>query len=290
MIDWSRKRTLLAGAGLILITNAIALIGAAYNRRPPPESSLHLTQREVRPSYAPWGVRENSGMAVAVHWRLASGAGEELDDLGYDYGPYDGSPDWLDGAKLRELGFDVSDVEDMDRRSNAYRRQLPREALLVLEYDGPAYQRSLQRSREHAAREEQLRVANPGRKEFEERAERAKEHAQREERDNSRLFVIDAGRDARALREKYPDLSRYAVVHGRVRLYVGQVAQKPRLTGYVSGLGIDEINVPKPFRAVFDGSPEHRFASHPTWPYEVTIAIGRRLEPWIAAASRTGSN
>ena len=290
MIAWSRKRTLVAGAALILITNAIALIGVAYNRRSPPESLLHLTQREVRPSYAPWGVRENSGMAVAVQWRLASGEGEDLSDRGLGYQPYGGAPVWLDEAKLRELGFDVSEAKDTDRGSRFYAKQLPKEALLVLEYDGPAYQRSLQRAREYAVRQEELRLANPGNKEFEERAKRASEYVQHEERDNSRLFVIDAGRDASALRGKYPDPSRYAIVHGRVRPYVGRVAQKPKLTGYVSELGINEINVPKPFRAVFEGTSEQRFASYPTWPYEVTVAIGARLEPWIAAASRTGSN
>ena len=288
MIAWSRKRTLIAGVGLILITNAIALLGVAYNRRSPPESLLRLTQREVRPSYAAWGIRENSGIAVAVQWRVVSGEREDLNDLAFSYGSYGGAPVWLDQAKLRELGFDVSEGEDPDRGRRSYGRQLPREALLVLEYDGPAYQRSLQRVREYAARQEELRLANPGKKEFEERAKRANEYVQHEERDNSRLFAIDAGLDASALRGNYPDTSRYAIVHGRVRLDVGGVAQKFKLTGYVSELGIDEINVPKPFRAVFEGMSEQRFAPYPTsWPYEVTVAIGKRLEPWITAASRT---
>lgn len=290
MKTWSRKRTLVAGAGLILVTNAIVLIGVAYNRLSPPESLLHLTQREVRPSYAPWGVRENSGMAVAVQWRVVSSEREGLNDLGLRYESYGGAPVWLDKAKLRELGFDVSEMEDTDRAHRFYGRQLPKAALLVLEYDGPAYRQSLQRVREYAARQEQLRLANPGKKEFEERAKHASEYVQREERDNSRLFVIDTGRDASALRGKYPDPARYAIVHGRVRAYIVELAaHKPELTGRVSDLDINEINVPKPFRAVFEGTSEQPSAPYPTWPYEVTIAIGKRLEPWIAAAARTDS-
>ncbi|MFL6653087.1 MAG: DUF4824 family protein, partial [Sulfurifustaceae bacterium] len=54
MIAWSRKRTLLAGIALIAATNAVALVGVAYNRSGEPSSVLKLTERELALPYS-WG-------------------------------------------------------------------------------------------------------------------------------------------------------------------------------------------------------------------------------------------
>ena len=288
MIDWSRRRTLIAGAAVIVLTNAVALLGVAYNRSGEPDSVLQLTQRELHPAYHGWGVHDNSGMALRLDWRLITNERANINDVTFEYSGYGGAPSWLDQAKLHELGFDVSRLEDTERGHRFYARQLPQPTLLVLEYDGAAYQRSLQLVREHAEREEALQAGNPGKKEFEERARHAWALLQREDQSNSRLFVIDAGRDAIALRAKYPDRTRYAIVWGRLRLSVSFDKPEPKVSAYVSELEPSEINIPKAERGAFQ---EKMGISTPysTGSYDVTLAFGKRLEPWTVRASRAAS-
>jgi len=268
---------------LILIANAVALIGAGYNRSAPPESVLRLTQREVHPSYRSWS-KDNSGIALNVQWRLPTRSRTDPDEPMVGYGPYGGSATWLDQAKLRELGFDVSQSIDGERGRRFYARQLPKAVFIVLELDGTAYQTALRTVREYAARQEALRAADPGKKEPESRARRGRDLLQQEEETNSRLFVVDAGLDAAALRAKYPDRSRYAIVHGFVRPNLAWDDQNSTVTGFVSVLNIDEINVPNRFRPLFTDGRDQYDAPLPSR-YEVTIAFGKRLEPWIAEVS-----
>lgn len=164
--------------------------------------------------------------------------------------------------------------------------KLPREVLLVLEFDGEAYQEALRSTREYSAQQEALRTANPGKKEFEDRARHGDELVKQEVHDNSRLFVIDAGLDAAALRAKYPDSSKYAIARGRVVPSLGWESKSPELTGVVSELNISEVNVPSSLRGYFT-SPQHQYAPSSASPYEVTLAIGKRLEPWIMGVTPT---
>jgi hypothetical protein len=136
-------------------------------------------------------------------------------------------------------------------------------------------------------KEEALRAANVGKKEFEQRLKNAKEHLKQEERENSRLFIVDAGLEVEVLRAKYPDRARYAIVRGQIRpLLVGRES-KLRLSGYADGLSIDQINVPLVYRRVFEpmlqkGGGPYNAAGRP---YRASVAFGKRLEPWIAAVS-----
>ncbi|HEX5629429.1 MAG TPA: DUF4824 family protein, partial [Usitatibacteraceae bacterium] len=146
MMSRSRKCILLAGVGLILAANAVALGGAAWNRSGDPESTLRLTERELRFVGEPVLDRENSGMALRLRWRtLAQRAGPEDDfpDGRYAYG---GAPKWLDGAKLAELGFDTARKKVPGGREHD---AIPaKEVFLVLELDGGAYQAALERARQ----------------------------------------------------------------------------------------------------------------------------------------------
>jgi uncharacterized protein DUF4824 len=288
MMTWSRQRSLVAGAGLILIANAVVLIGAAYNRSAPADSVLRLTQREARPSYRSWGIRENSGLALTVQWRVPTQDRADPSLPMVSYGPYGGTVAWLDAAKLRELGFDVSQPLDTDRKRSFYARELPRQVFVVLELDGAAYQASLRTVREYGARQEALRAANPGKKEFEDRARHGNDLLKQEEQANGRLFAIDAGLDAAALRAKYRESSRYAIVRGRVRAYAGWDSKNPEPTGFVSDLGVDEINVPSAFRSQFADARDG-YVMPAGSSYEVTVAFGKRLEPWIVDVARKGT-
>lgn len=288
MIAWSRKTTLLAGIGLILITNTVALLGVAYNRNGEPESVLRLTQRELQLPYEWRGDRESSGVALTLRWRVLVDDSHDPSGLLTSYPGSGGSPKWLDQPKLAALGFDVRQREDAAKIRARYDKTLGKDVLLVLEFDGPAYRMALERLTQYAASQEALFAANATNKEVEQRAKNVREQANREEPETSRLFVIDAGLDQAALRARYPDRARYTIVHGQVRPRLVGEAKELRPVGYVSAVNIDRINVPLGFHPLFEPWTERgRNNLQTAVPgYEVTVAFGRRLEPWITAALR----
>ena len=285
-MNWSRSSILIAGVGLILLTNAIALGGVAYNRSGEPESILRLTERELERPYD-WGAnRENSGLALTLRWRTLVESADPAVNMYTGYAGADGSPKWLDEAKLIALGFDARSRSHSDRDWSTD-RILPREALLVLESNGPTYLRALERARQHAAREDTLSAANPNNEQMVRRAKSAKERLDGEENESSRLFVVDAGLDLAQLRSTYPDRSRYAIVRGEVRSRWIKAGNEPtKLTGYVSGIHTDRIHVPLAFHSYFapSGENKHVGRSARMTPSETAVAFGRRLEPWIVSS------
>jgi hypothetical protein len=288
-LTWSRNRTLIAGIALIALTNAVALGGVAWNRSGTPESELKLTQRELHDIYG--FDRETGWTVLGLRWRTYS---SESDDLFYYGGSFGGGmPDWLDEAKLAALGFDVSKQPDPRRESRRYARILPKEALMVLELDGPAAQAALQRARERLARETAKEAAEAGKGERRSQVKLAADALKREETSNSRLFVVDAGPDAAELRAKYPDRARYAIVRGKVRAYPPAPsgrAQERRWRGYIESIDTPRVNVPLEFRRQAGMALRAIPRAGPTDPgprYEVIVAFGQRLEPWVTAVSVT---
>lgn len=270
MMKWSR--TLMAGSALILLVNAVALSGAAYNRSGEPESRLRLTQRELQ--HSQWArMKDNSGITLTLNWRVArEDAAQQIDfGLGYYDGGW-GTPAWLDQAKMSELGFDVAGMSGSDLQA---KKMQSREVLLVLELDGQAWRQALQRASAYAEQTKALLATNPEFDEFKQKAKTAEENYQREAQTNSRLFVVDAGLDLPKLRAAYPDRARYAIVHGLIRPQVRKEKNAMRITGNISELFAGHINVPLDYRQVFETAA----------PYEVTVAFGKRLEPWVVAAS-----
>jgi len=284
-MTWSLKHTLISGLGLIALTNAVALVGVTYNRSGEPEAKLSLTQRELRTPYRWYGNRENSGLALSLIWRVLNERSPEIQIYGY-LGT-GGTPAWLDKAKMEALGFDTSGAAaSSDRSRTRYEKQLPREVLLVLELNGPAYRRSLEFATQYAAREEARLAATPGDKELAARVKNVREALERESNRNSRLFVVDAGLDVAALRAKYPDANRYALVRGQVRL-ASNGRNSGNVQGYVSGLIIGSVNVPFALRDVFGGAAQVvDLDQRNLAPFEATVAFGKRLEPWITAAAK----
>ena len=285
MIRWSRMHAALAGVALILVTNAVLLLSVVYNRSGTPGGTLVLSQRELRlPAYAVAG-RENSGLALRLEWRVLEDAVGGASRAAASYSG--GTPAWLNKAKLAALGFDVSKPADTAEGRLYYRKVLSKEVLLVLELAGPAYQTVLDDARKQLQDAQALRAADPSKKVLEQRVRNATALLSREETQSSRLFVVDAGRDARALRARYPNRTKYALMRGQVSLRIAQIDSRPRLSGYISGLVIDEVNVPRPYRPVFlpwlDRSGQRGTPSTPR--YEVSVAFGKRLEPWITAVT-----
>lgn len=279
-------KTLAAGAALILLANAVALTGVYLNRSGEPDSRMTLSQRELSMPWS-WGMaKENSGLALGLTWRVNDAAAGDYYG-GYGYGFSGGTPDWLDEARMKVLGFDTAAVAGGAGGRRQFERQLQREVLLVLELAGPAWQQALQRAQENAARHEAARLANADSKEFAEKAKRAQEALQREEKLNSRLFAIDAGLDRAALRARYPDRARYLILKAQLRPQLTTRDKKTQVTGYVSALAATQINVPHALRPGLE--PALRQHKHtpldPSPHFEATLAVGQRLEPWIEAVA-----
>ncbi|MCM2288029.1 MAG: DUF4824 family protein [Sulfuritalea sp.] len=280
-------KTLAAGAALILLANAVALIGVYLNRSGEPDSRMTLSQRELS---MPWGwgiVKENSGLALNLNWRVMdAGAGDYFSSgVGFS----GGAPRWLDAAKMAALGFNTNAVAEDHAGRRRFERQLPREVLLVLELAGAPWQQTLERARQNAAQHEVAQLANADSKEFAAKAKRAQEHVKREENVNSRLFAIDAGLDRAALRTRYPDRARYLILKATLRPRLVVQDKQTRISGYVSTLAVAQINVPHALRPGLEPAlRQHKRTQLDPGPhFEATLAVGQRLEPWIKAVAVT---
>ena len=284
MRAWRRTDVLWAGLALLVATNGIVLAGALYNRSGEPEATLRLSQRELELPYRYGFERENSGLSLEFRWRVPHLAKPEDAALYYDE-----AVPWLDKAKLAELGFDLSRPPSTAEGARYYGKQLPREVLLVLEYEGAAWRAALQRAEERANRAGERARANPGAVELKKALESASADLDSEKSRGSRLFVVDAGRDSAALRQKYPDRSHYAIVPGIVRLASRRRGMDMIPIGYVSSLSVAAINVPTAYRAPFASAYKDADEAMPRpGKYEAVVAFGRRLEPWIVDVQRSG--
>jgi hypothetical protein len=276
------SRVLWSGLALLLGTNAVVLAGALYNRSGEREATLRLSQRELDLPYR-WGFeRENSGISLELRWRLPVST-TDPDAL---HG--EGTP-WLDKAKLSELGFDSSPALYTPDVARRYAKQLPREVLLVLELDGAAYRAALQRAEQRVKRAGERAAANAGLPETKSALDSATGALEDERYRNSRLFVVDAGRDAAALRTRYSDRSRYVIAPGVVRLSTRRHGSDAVPFGYVSSLSVSAVNVPAAYRAPFASAYKESTDGAPAaGKYEAVVAFGKKLEPWIMELRRTG--
>mgnify|MGYP001764652529 FL=1 len=279
MKPWSRRRTLGLGIAIIMLTNAVALAGVWWNRQPPADSTPTLSERELALPWRGPRLRENSGLALDLRWRVID---RESAEFGSGFTFNGGTPPWLDAGRMIALGFAPGDLAtDTGRRR--YLKQLPREAVLVLELAGPSWERAVARAREDAGRHDAAAAANPGSKEFAGRARRAHEALAREENANSRLFVVDAGPDAEALRRQYPDRNRFLLLRGTVRPAVRDREDgRPHATGSIGNHRGTRVQVPHALRTTlepFESGPTGQPAKGSR--YEASLAVGRKLEPWI---------
>ena len=261
MSRFDRRHGLLAGLALILLINAIALAGVWYNRSGEPDSRLPLSERELSRTYQN---SENSGLALQLQWRMLAGPDG---DLRYNR--------HLDEAQMQRLGFPARSAADCEPRC---RRQAAREVLVVLELDGPAYREALRRQQERLAQARQALAAVPEDKPLAQRRDSAQRELDQLERD-TRLYAVDVGLDRAALRQRYPDRQRYAIVRGQVRPAGGDSSAG----GYLSQLSIEEINVPQRWRPQLGRLPVGRGNATGTPRQRIEVAFGQRLEPWIVA-------
>jgi hypothetical protein len=279
---------LLAGLGLIALVNAIVLLGAAWNRQEPAESRLQLSERELVSRYG-YARKENSGIGLRLDYRWPSAEGDE------------GFYPSISLEKMLELGFQQPAGLD-DDSLRRYSRQQQREALLVLELDGPAYQREVRLARDRYAEAQRLQQLDPGNQTLADEARQAASSLDSQQHRISRLLVVDLGLDRQALRARYPDRQRYAIVRGHVRPsshrqrlpWHGEGADtRPdeqrwqwQLGGSGESAGLGRIHLQQRWHKLFASLPrggvqDDLHGKNYDKQFNVELAFGRRLEPWI---------
>jgi hypothetical protein len=272
----ARRRLLFAGVALILAVNAFVLGGVAWNRSGEPDSLLTLSQRELQLPYESAMLGDSSGLSLVLLWRVPAAP---KDDGFYDspMGSYGGSPVWLDADKLRALGF------DLPRSADDRRRQAAREVFVVLELAGPAHAAAVAQAQRRVERLERGAAAADDPKAHEQAVKAAQDNLKNEQQRNSRLFAIDAGPDADALRARHADRSRHLIVRGMVRPAVRQqIGDQVTVSGWLESLSIGRMSVPHPLRDVVLGL-DRSTAGDAATAFEADVAWGRRHEPWVMA-------
>jgi len=272
-------KILIAGLAIIIATNVIALAGVAYNRSGEPESTIELTERELAMPYRYRMLKENTGLGLQIKCRL------EANNY-YGYGNCYGMPEWFSREKLIELGFKLQPLEGQGDWHYAIEKELPRKAFIVLEYDGAAYQKALAKAEQELDAQLQLLDNNPDKEEFGNRVKAARDRLKGEQLYFSRLFAIDAGPDKTQLRKAYPDNSRHLIVQATVRPgWSGNGKGKEgEWKGRITRLLVNTINVPLEHRAIFEPLEDDqvsRSQNKLTPRYQVSLAFGKRGEPWV---------
>jgi hypothetical protein len=285
----SNTKILIAGLGIIIATNVIALAGVAYNRSGQPETQVELTERELAMPYRYRMLKENTGLGLRIKCRLEGNSY-------YGYGNCNGMPKWFSREKLIDIGFKLQPLKEQGdwRRHYAIEKELPRKAWIVLEYDGTEYQKALAKAEQELNAQQQLLDNNPDKEEFEKRVKAAKDKLESEQLYFSRLFVIDAGPDKVKLRKNYPDNSRYLIMQATVRPgWSGNGKGKEgEWKGRIASLLINTINVPLEHRAVFEllkPDQDNRNQNQGMPRYTVRLAFGKRSEPWVVGVGELGN-
>jgi hypothetical protein len=273
-ISASSKILFLLGFVLLVVTNIIVLAGVSSNRSGNPEAMVTLTERELQLPYRLH--KENSGLTLQISWRVPT----KKNSL------YERRPDWLTSEKLKELGFTIDPLRQKRKRI-AYRYALPKEVFIVLEYNGESYMEAVREAQATLAKKENLYKADKGDKKLRDTYQRAEKDLKEERISRSRLFAIDAGLDPKRLREAFPDRSRFIITRGVVRPDYGYTMTTDKITGYVTKLSNGSINVPLDQRKIFDPfilQKKLRMGNTQPPRYDVKLAYGSRLEPWIVSA------
>jgi Domain of unknown function (DUF4824) len=272
------KKYLAAGVALILLTNLVALAGVWYNRSDKARYQLTLTERELNLPYS-YQKKENSGMTLTLRWRTSGD-----------------SSNWRWSRKLNiskerflQFGFKLSE----GRVNTHYVRAS--EGFAVLELAGETYKNQLTRMQHSFDTETPFESNNVEPTSFEPDGKEGRPISEKELTDfkttQTRLYVIDVGIDAAALDKQYPDKDKYAVVGAIIRPSYNSSQNSNYNSNYsgdewsvrVDRLLVGQINVPAQHRGFLDSIQlsDHYTSESNSPRYEVDIAWGKRLEPWI---------
>ena len=274
-----RAVAVLSAGALVLLCNALLLASARRNRTGGAGSSIMLTERELRLDVR--GI-DATWTSLRLDWNA------DLEWRRREAG-------WFDREKLAALGFDTRLAADDPEAGEFYGWQPPREAWVVLELDGDAARGWLTRREQELA----ATLRTLGNDADAPESRRAVEAFEEERASRSRLFPVDAGTDATALRARYPNSARWLVVSAVVAASCDRrwdpetrTETPPFVRGRIAELRVEEIEVPLRKRALLDqlavnDRDEPRRAGTPDSPrrgpprYEVLLQYGRGHAPWV---------
>jgi hypothetical protein len=272
-----KNRYLLIALGLVLVVNALVLLGIAFNRSGEPEATLILTERELDQRWSR-NAEENSGVSMSLNWNR-----------------YADQKVWFDAEKLQAVGFDVKDLAREKRDWHYTKRLLSKKGYVVLELAGAAWERWQVEKRGEI---EKLAAQTPDDEEGATRLARQIARQQEQLQSNSRLFPIDAGADPAVLRQRYPDRSRYAIVLAEMKVRFSNENDDDERTVYGSIVGLlsSKLHVPLSVQSPLVDLPQRkRWSRYDSTlelrdrqpRYSVTVNWGKRFEPWIETIDLT---
>jgi hypothetical protein len=269
---------------ILLATNAFVLTGVASNRAGTPEALIILSERELNLPYRLY--KENSGLSLTLQWRTLNQQ-DKLDNYSY---ANRGTPAWFDNKKLEDLGYSRHEIEYYSSSSydSRKRKPLPKEVFIVLENNGPLYDEAVKRAEMMVENQKARLAKNTDDKQITSRVEQAEKQLNRERLSASRLFAVDAGVDRAALRQKYNDSTGFIIAKGLVEPHYSYDNTKTNreVHGYIQRLSIEQIHIPLKQRKLFDtllGQNKTRQSDIKTPRYQVELAYGSRLEPWVVS-------
>jgi hypothetical protein len=245
-----KRPIIMASVAFVAFVNLWVLVSVARNRAGAPRAVIEMTEREL-PLYLDEDL--NTAAFLRPEWKGPRMARE------FKAG---GDSDWLDEAKLRELGFNIGPAVAGPEAMRRFTVFPAREVFVVLEY----------------------RAGEPS-------AAGSQPHPMA-----SRLAPVDAGLDPEILRVKFADSGRHLVVPGIVRASIEREWQDSnrsyktgRIRGYVQLLSVAQVHVPLPYARVLRGlKPASTSAYLSTEEaktrgarYAVALAFGRNNEPWV---------
>ncbi len=220
---------LLAAAAVVVAANLWVPLEARWNRAAPTGGTLPLSERELVLQERPG---DSTVALLEVSWRAGTDPGGRR-------------PEWLNQAKLAELGFDCRVPLATPEARQHYRRLGPRPVWLALTLLEPS-----------STNPPPARAAS------------------------TRLTVVDAHRDAMALRRRFPDPTTHVVVPGIVRLTFhdgskeAAAPREPEVRGWIGTLLPPMLFVPRPFSIPL-------LAAAPPPAFTATVAWGAQHIPWL---------
>lgn len=259
MLDKLQQHSFKILFAIIVVTNAFVFANVLYNRSGEAHPIV-LTERELPLS---WRDNENSGVSLQFEFRVFYQKVKN-EDGGLD------RISWLSYEKMLALGFSKNDlyVEDKER----YKRVLPKEVYVALEYDGAEYQKSLAQEEQRFALVKEDENTGPQKLRY------AQRELDQEKLGSSRLFAIDAELDLQQLKQKY-NQDNVFFAKALVRPDYSVYPYRTHRYGYLESLIIESINIPYPANTSLNELEPRRYDDIESPRYEVELSIGRSLEP-----------
>lgn len=252
--------------GLVVLSNAVILAGAAYNRMSPPVQQLSVTERELSlPYWATRGDSENSQLTLRINWQVAR---DELAE--YDY---------VRELKVSPQTFSALQLKPINCPGEEHRHHKSVQGWVALEYNGPA----------HRLRQQQLEQALAELKDTEDQQELASRsrYQNRLERalvSDSRLYAVAV---APHLEELEASLASSTEVHWFVPAELSAAGKCSDHHVSINRLLNGELHLPANQRAALPQVDSRAaYSQQPELPrYAVEVAVGRRYEPWVKSVT-----